>query len=251
MKFIKGDNRTQINLFPVSLEHAIDEDNEVRIIDLFVDSVSLEDYGFKIEYVENGRPAYHPSDLLKIYIYGYLNKIRSSRDLEKECKRNIEMIWLIKALKPDHNTISNFRMDNPKAIKKIFRVTVQISKHFDLIGGKLIAGDSSKFRAQNSKKNNFNQKKTDRHIAYIENKIDEYNKQLSEADEDKKEQIRKEIDKQNQRKDKYNQLEKQLKESGEPQVSTSDPESRQMIVRNNITEVAYNVQTVCRQLNWN
>jgi len=243
MKFIKGHNRTQINLFPVSLEHAIDEDNEVRIIDLFVDSISLEDYGFEMEYVENGRPAYHPSDLLKLYIYGYLNKTRSSRDMEKECKRNIEVIWLIKALQPDHNTISNFRRDNPKAIKKIFRVTVQMSKHFDLIGGKLIAGDSSKFRAQNSKKNNFNQKKIDRHIAYIENKIDEYNKQLSEADEDKKEQIRKEIDKQNQRKDKYNQLEKQLKESGEPQVSTSDPESRQMIVRNNITEVAYNVQT--------
>ena len=149
MKFIKGNNRTQINLFPVSLEHAIDGDNEVRIIDLFVDSLSLEDYGFKIEYVENGRPAYHPADLLKLYIYGYLNKVRSSRNLEKECKRNIEMIWLIKALKPDLSTISNFRMDNPKAIKKVFRATVQIAKHFDLIGGKLIAGDSSKFRAQN------------------------------------------------------------------------------------------------------
>jgi len=243
MKFIKGHNRTQINLFPVSLEHAIDEDNEVRIINLFVDSLSLQEYGFEMEYVENGRPAYHPSDLLKLYIYGYLNKTRSSRDLEKECKRNIEVMWLIKDLKPDHNTISNFRRDNPKAIKKVFRATVQMSKHFDLIGGKLIAGDSSKFRAQNSKKNNFNQKKTDRHIAYIENKIDGYNKQLSEADGDKKEQIRKEIDKQNQRKDKYNQLEKQLKESGEPQISTSDPESRQMIIRNNITEVAYNVQT--------
>jgi len=108
-------------------QHAIDEDNEVRIIDLFVDSLSLEDYGFKMEYVENGRPAYHPYDLLKLYIYGYLNKIRSSRDLEKECKRNIEMIWLIKALKPDQGTISNFRMDNPKAIKKVFRATVQIA----------------------------------------------------------------------------------------------------------------------------
>ncbi|MBA7555820.1 hypothetical protein ES705_48512 [subsurface metagenome] len=107
-----------------------------------------------------------------------------------------------------------------------------------MIGGKLIAGDSSKFRAQNNKKNNFNQKKIDRHITYIENKIDEYNKQLSEADEDKKEQIRKEIDNQNQRKGKYNQLEKQLKESGESQVSTSDPESRQMIVRNNIYGVS-------------
>ena len=243
MKFIQGTNRNQAILFPVSLEQSIDEDNEVRIIDLFVDSLSLQDYGFEMEYVENGRPAYHPADLLKLYIYGYLNKTRTSRDLEKECKRNIEVIWLLKGLQPDHNTISNFRMDNPKAIKKVFRATVQIAKHFDLIGGKLIAGDSTKFRAQNSKKNNFNQKKIDRHKAYIENKLDEYNNQLSEADGDKKEQIKNEIEKQNQRKDKYNQLEKQLKESGETQVSYFDPESRQMIIRNNITEVAYNVQT--------
>ena len=243
MKFIQGTNRNQAILFPVSLEQSIDEDNEVRIIDLFVDSLSLQDYGFEMEYVENGRPAYHPADLLKLYIYGYLNKTRTSRDLEKECKRNIEVIWLLKGLQPDHNTISNFRMDNPKGIKKVFRATVQIAKHFDLIGGKLIAGDSTKFRAQNSKKNNFNQKKIDRHIAYIDNKLDEYNKQFSEEDGDKKEQIKNEIEKQNQRKDKYNQLEKQLKESGETQVSYFDPESRQMIIRNNITEVAYNVQT--------
>jgi len=243
MKFIQGTNRNQVNLFPVSLEQSIDEDNEVRIIDLFADSLPLQDYGFKVEYVENGRPAYHPSDLLKFYIYGYLNKTRSSRDLEKECKRNIEVIWLLKGLQPDHNTISNFRMDNSKAIKKVFRATVKIAKHFDLIGGKLIAGDSTKFRAQNSKKNNFNQKKIDRHKAYIDNKLDEYNNQLSEADGDKKEQIKKEIENQNRHKNKYNKLEKQLKERGESQVSTSDSESRQMIVRNNITEVAYNTQT--------
>jgi len=243
MKFIKGIDRNQAALFPVTLEQSIDEDNEVRIIDLFVDILSIEDYGFEIEHVENGRPAYHPSDLLKLYIYGYLNKIRSSRYKEKECKRNIEVIWLMKGLVPDHNTISNFRRDNPKAIKKVFRATVQIAKHFDLIGGELIAGDSTKFRAQNSKKNNFNQKKIARHVAYIDNKLDEYNQQLTEEDEDKKQQIKEEIKKQSQRKIKYNQIEKQLKETGETQVSTSDPESRQMITRNNITEVAYNVQT--------
>jgi len=243
MKFITGFDRNQAALFPVTLEQSIDQDNEVRIIDLFVDSLPLKDFGFKMEFGEPGRPAYHPTDLLKLYIYGYLNKIRSSRDLEKECKRNIEVMWLLKGLQPDHNTISNFRRDNPKAVKKVFRATVQIAKHFDLIGGKLIAGDSTKMRAQNSKKNNFNQKKTDRHIAYIDNKLDEYNKLLSEADDDKKEQIKKEIDKHKRRKEDYRQIEQQLKESGEPQVSTSDPESRQMITRNNITEVAYNVQT--------
>ncbi len=191
MKFIQGHDRTQTHLFTVSLEQSIDKDNEVRIIDLFVDSLSLLDYGFKMEFIENGRPAYHPGNILKLYIYGYLNKIRSSRDLEKECKRNIEVMWLIKGLAPDHNTISNFRKNNKKAIKKVFRVTVQIAKHFDLIGGKLIAGDSTKFRAQNSKKNNFNQKKIDRHVAYIDKKLDEYNQQLAEADEDKKQQIKK------------------------------------------------------------
>ena len=243
MKFITGTNRNQAILFPVSLEQSIDKYNEVRIIDLFVDSLPLQDFGFEMEYVENGRPAYHPSDLIKLYIYGYINKTRSSRDLEKESKRNIEVIWLLKGLQPDHNTISNFRRDNPKAIKKVFRATVQIAKHFDLIGGKLIAGDSTKLRAQNSKKNNFNQKKIDRHIAYIDNKIDEFNKKLSEEDGDKKEQIKKEIENQNKRKNNYKQIEKQINDSDENQVSLSDPESRHMITRNNITEVAYNIQT--------
>ena len=242
MKFIQGQNREQIYLFPVSLGEAVDPENEVRLIDVFVDSLKIDEFGFKVDYVENGRPAYHPTDLLKLYIYGYLNKMRSSRDLEKECHRNIEVMWLLKCLKPDHNTISNFRRDNPKAIKKVFRETVKIAKYFNLIGGTLVAGDSTKLRAQNSKKNNFNQKKIDRHLEYIENKLAEYEKALAENDGDKQE-IEKEIKKQNQRKDEYKKIEQQLKESGQPQVSTSDPESRQLITRNNITEVAYNAQT--------
>src|ERR1035438_6699695 len=112
MKFITGQPRQQTHLFPTSLEESIDPNNEVRVIDLFVDSLSLKDYGFDMEFIENGRPAYHPADLLKLYIYGYLNKVRSSRDLEKECKRNIEVMWLLNCLKPDHNTIANFRRDN-------------------------------------------------------------------------------------------------------------------------------------------
>jgi transposase len=243
MKFIRGHSRTQINLFPVSLEESIDKDNEVRIIDLFVDSLSLIDYGFRMDFVENGRPAYHPSDLLKLFIYGYMNKVRYSRDLEKECKRNIEVMWLLKCLRPDHNTIANFRRDNPKAIKKVFRTTVQIAKHFDLIGGKLIAGDSTKLRAQNSKKNNYNQAKIDRHLAYIDNKLEEYTRALAENDGDNRMQIEDEINKQEERKAVYKDLENKLKESGQPQISLSDPESRQIMIRNNITEVAYNVQS--------
>ena len=243
MKFIQRQNRNQIHLFPVSLDQGIDPDNEVRIIDLFVDSLSIKDYGFRTDYPENGRPAYHPSDLLKLFIYGYMNKVRSTRDLEKECGRNIEVMWLLKCLKPDHNTIANFRRDNPKAIKKVFRTTVQIAKHFDLIGGKLIAGDSTKLRAQNSKKNNYNQAKIDRHIAYIDNKLEEYSRALAECDGDNQQLIEEEIKKQHNRKEGYKDLEKKLKESGETQISVSDPESRQIMFRNNITEVAYNIQT--------
>ncbi|MCJ7450017.1 MAG: IS1182 family transposase [Bacteroidales bacterium] len=249
MKFIQGHNRNQIHLFPISLDQSIDPDNEVRIIDLFVESLSIKDYGFRMDFFENGRPAYHPADLLKLFIYGYLNKVRSSRDLEKECKRNIEVMWLLKCLRPDHNTIANFRRDNPKAIKKVFRTTVQIARHFNLIGGKLIAGDSTKLRAQNSKKNNYNQAKIDQHIAYIDKKLEEYTRTLAEHDGDDKQGIRDEINKQQERKDQYKDIEKKLKESGETQISTSDPESRQIIIRNNITEVAYNVQTTVEEKN--
>ncbi len=243
MKFIQGHDRTQTHLFPISLDQSIDTDNEVRLIDLFVDSLPIADFGFKTSFIENGRPAYHPANLLKLYLYGYLNKMRSSRDLEKACKRNIEVMWLLKSLQPDHNTISNFRRDHPKAIKKVFRATVQIAKHFNLIGGKLIAGDSTKMRAQNSKKNNFNPKKITRHIAYIDKKLETYNKELAIADQDAKKKINQEIEKHTKRRENYKRIEKRLEESGDTQVSTSDPESRQMTIRNNITEVAYNVQT--------
>ena len=243
MKYIFGADRKQINIFPITIDAAIEQENDVRIIDLFVDSINIKEFGFKVDFVENGRPAYHPADLLKLYIYGYINGIRSSRKLETECKRNIEVMWLLKQLTPDHNTISNFRKDNPEAIKNVFKATVSISKHFNLIGKKLLAGDSTKFRAQNSKKNNYNQKKIDRHLEYIENKLNEYNTALAKEDCDNCDEIKKSIEKQVQRKEKYNKLQQQLQETNQDQISTTDPESRQMITRNNITEVAYNVQT--------
>jgi len=195
MKYIQGQNRSQTSLFPVTLKDAISADNEVRLIDVFVDSLALENYGFQIDHGENGRPAYHPRDLLKLFIYGYMNKIRSSRQLEKESKRNIEVMWLLGCLQPDHNTISNFRRDNPQSIKKVFRETVKMANYFNLIGGTLIAGDSTKFRAQNSKKNNFNKKKVARHLAYIENKLEEYYKALAQSDGDTK-QTEEEIERQ-------------------------------------------------------
>lgn len=244
MQYIQGKNRTQSILFPESLDQIIDQENEVRIIDLFVESINISDFKFVMKTSIEGRPAYNPKDLLKLFVYGYLNQIRSSRALEKECKRNIELMWLMKELAPDHNTISNFRRDNEKAIRKVFRYTVSIAKQFDLIGGKLVAGDSTKLRAQNSKKNNFNERKIERHLEYIDNKLDEYNKALELADDENKKLIELEILKQNRRKRQYQNYTEILQKTGEVQISTSDPDSRQLITRNNITEVAYNVQTV-------
>src|SRR5690349_4782730 len=243
MQYIQGTDRTQAVLFPQSLDEIIDENNEVRIIDLFVESIDLNQFSFHLKAASEGRPPYHPKDLLKLYVYGYLNSIRSSRGLEKECKRNIELMWLLNQLVPDHNTISNFRRDNEKAIRKVFRHTVSIASKFDLIGGRLIAGDSTKLRAQNSKKNNFNESKISQHLEYIEKKLDEYNEALEDADEENKQTIQQQIEKQTTRKEKYNRLRSQLQETEATQVSLSDPESRQMIIRNSITEVAYNVQT--------
>ncbi|OEJ98655.1 transposase [Flavivirga aquatica] len=244
MKFILGKDRKQTCLFPVSLEDSIEQENSVRSIDQFVDSLDLSELSFRSVFTENGPPAYNPSVLLKLYIYGYMNRVRSSRQLEKECKRNIEVMWLLEALTPDHNTISNFRKDNAKAIKKVFFATVKIARNFGLIGATLVAGDSTKLRAQNSKKNNFNQKKIGSHLDYIDNKLQQYNKALEQSDSDsEKQEINKDIDKHKGRREHYKQLEKELIESGEPQISTSDPDSKHLIIRNNITEVAYCVQT--------
>jgi transposase len=214
---------------------------------LFVASIKLVDFGFDMEFIDNGRPAYHPSELLRLFIYGYLNRIRSSRQLKKECKRNIELMWLMKGLAPDHNTIANFRKNNPKAIRKVFHATVALAKNFNLIGGKLLAGDSTKLRAQNSKKNNFNPAKIERHIAYIDDKLSEYSNILAQQDQDltqeNKADIQSKVTKHKQQRSKYEAYKKYLDETGEVQISTSDPDSRQLITRNNITEVAYNVQT--------
>ena len=256
MQYIQGTNRIQAVLFSESLDQIISANNEVRLIDVFVQGITMEEYGFVSKQNTEGRPAYNPKDLLKLYIYGYLNSMRSSRVLEKECKRNVEVMWLMKQLAPDHNTISNFRRDNEKAIRKVFRYTVSIAKEFDLIGGKLIAGDSTKLRAQNSKKNNFNQKKINQHLEYIETKLKQYNAALAEADndsppekEENKKIIKQEIAKHENRKVFYNGLTQQLEQSGEVQISMSDPDSRQLITRNNITEVAYNVQTTVDEKN--
>jgi len=241
MQFKKGKDRSQMHL-GWSLEEAVTPDNEVRLTDAFVESINIADFGFKIKTTVEGHPAYHPMDMLKLFVYGYMNRIRSSRQLEKECRRNIEVMWLMKELVPDHNTIANFRKDNVDAIKKVFGHTVSIAKHFNLIGGKLIAGDSVKLRAQNSRKNNFNPDKLRQHLEYIDKKLEEYNKALEESDADQSDEREQKIKKHQEQQQKYQGMQQQLKQSGQTQISTSDPESRLLTSSHQAKEVAYNVQ---------
>lgn len=245
MEYQQGQSRQQITLFTTCLDDMVPADNTVRFIDQFVEELDLEKMGFD-SLATQGRPPYNPSDLLKLYIYGYMNRMRSSRALEKECHRNLEVIWLLKNLKPDHNTIARFRKENYKAIRKVFRYSVEIAKNFNLIGGELIAGDSTKLRAQNSKKNNYNQKKVQRHLEYIDKKLEQHNQAIAEADGDQKKIIEKEISHHMVQRKRYERIAQQLKEdtsSENPQISTSDPDSRHQIVRGIITEVCYTAQT--------
>ncbi len=220
-------------------------ENTVRAIDAFVDGLDMEKLGFRAS-AHKGRPPYDPADLLKLYIYGYLNRMRSSRRLELECARNIEVIWLLGNLRPDHNTINRFRKDNPKAIKRVFHATVSIARNHDLIGAALIAGDSTKLRAQNSKKNNYNKKKARRHLDYIDRKLEEHNEALSRADGDEKVELEREMRSRKEQRHKYQTIARELDTdttSDNPQLSTSDPDSRHQIVRGAVTEVCYTAQT--------
>lgn len=244
MKFKQTFRRDEPPCGGDSLDEIISPDNEVRFIDAFVDSLPLGELGFRTDFPDNGRPAYHPRVLLKLLVYGYLNRIRSSRCLERECHRNLEVMWLLGQLAPDHNTIANFRKNNSKAITRVFRATVRTAQHFELIGGELLAGDSTKLRAQNSKKNNYNRGKIARHLDYIEQKLSDCQLALSQPQQaEQAEQLFDAMARHALRREYYLKLLQHLQDAGEDQVSTSDPESRQLIIRNTITEVAYNVQT--------
>jgi len=250
-RYRQGADRNQGQLLPVSVEDYVGSDNPARVIDAFVDSLDIEKAGFTKSSPRpkgpKGSLAFDPSDMLKLYLYGYMNRVRTSRKLENECKRNLEVIWLLNGLQPKYRAIAYFRADNKKAIRLAFRQFVVMMKSWDLIGGETIAVDGSKFRAVNSKKNNYNQKKIDRHLKRIDDKIEEYLQQLEQ--EDKKENKEKNIkvkqclEELETRKQKYQALEDQLKQSGETQVSTTDPEARLLMVRGQVTEVSYNAQS--------
>lgn len=249
MDYIKGAPRDQIILFPESVDDYIAEDNPVKFTDAFVDSLDLVKLGFKYsELKQTGRPPYDPADMLKLYIYGYLNRIRSSRRLEKEAARNLELIWLLKKLIPDYKTIANFRKDNLDPLRKTFREFTLVCKKLNLFGAELIAVDGSKFRAQNSKKKSFNKDKLNRSIKVMDEKIAgymaelEYNDKLEESSKTPKaKELKEKIEALKTRKEERQELLKDLEVSGDTGVSLTDPDSR-LMMSNQRFEVCYNVQ---------
>ena len=245
MQHITGIPRNQMVF--TSLEQSVSEDNPVRFVDAFVENIDLETLGFALQTLRlEGRPSYSNKIFLKIYLYGYLNGLRSSRKLEKECVRNIELQWLLSGLVPNYHSISDFRKDNPSGLKKLFKVFVSFLKDADLIAGEIIAIDGTKSRAHNSKKANFNQKKIDKHLAYIDEKSQEYLDQLAQNDvqenSEKISNIQAKIERLKTNRIKYELLETKLKASGEPQISTTDEDSRALLVQGQVVEVSYNIQ---------
>ena len=174
-RYVEGENRFQSTLFPERLDDYITEDNPVRVIDAFVDEVDLAKLGFNgVEPAATGRPAYHPSTLLKIYIYGYLNRIQSSRRLERETQRNIELIWLTGRLMPDFKTIADFRKDNGEAIRRVCRQFVALCRQMNLFSETIVAIDGSKFKAVNNRDKNFTGRKLKVRVQQLEESIERY-----------------------------------------------------------------------------
>jgi len=249
---INGTHRDQTVLFPDRLEDYVDKENPVRFIDAFVDSLNLEKLGFKHSIpADTGRPSYNPSDILKLYVYGYLNQVRSSRKLERECHRNLEVIWLMKKLAPDFKTIADFRKDNAACIKPVFKEFVYLCKSLDLYGAQLVAIDGTKFKAVNSKSNNLNEKTVALRLKQTEEKIAQYLSELdtndaSDSEEDdstRTDELKEKISQLEEKKQQYEHIQDQMKATGQREVSLVDPDSRLMRVDSQRLEVGYNIQT--------
>jgi len=237
----------------LSVDTLIAADNAVRVIDLFVDLLDLKALGFnKTICKQEGRGPFHAKDMLKLYYYGYLNRIRSSRKLETECERNVEVWWLMHQLKPSYRTIADFRKNNDDALKNAYKIFISFLKGEDMFSKEVIGIHGTKLRAQNNKKNNFNEDKLKKHLANIEDKIETYLKELDECDaaedrqasELKKKEVHQKLEMLRQRKGNYEQLNKKLTEGDDKQISTVDEESRLLTVKDNIAEVSYNIQAV-------
>lgn len=253
MGYIAGLAREQLILFPESLDDYIALDNSVRFIDAWVETLDLAALGFADTVpAETGRPGYDPRALLKLYLYGYLNRIRSSRKLEQECQRNVEVMWLLGKLTPDHKTIADFRKENLPAFKETFKAFCLLCRELELFGGELIAIDGSKFKAVNSAKRNFSQTKVKQYLAEIEARLTAYLQELDQADQTEgaslppkpsAAELSAKIEQLKSRQVKYQGYLKRMEESGESQLSLTDPDSRAM-PKSPKAPVAYNVQSV-------
>jgi len=251
-RFVEGTDRGQGTLFPECLEDWIDENNPVRVIDVFVDALDLAELGFEGVAPEvTGRPAYHPSALLKLYIYGYLNRVQSSRRLEREALRNVEVMWLTSRLVPDHKTIADFRKDNGGAIRQVCARFIALCRAMDLLTEASVAIDGSKFKAVNNRDRNFTRAKMDRRMAQVEESVARYLQQLDTADRQEPSEALK--TKTNRLKDKIAKLKEQMQHlkrlqvqmlaAPDQQISLTDPDARSMATSGRGSGVVgYNVQ---------
>jgi transposase len=252
-RFIEGEQRTQSVLFPEQLEDWIAEDNPVRAVDAFVDELDLTELGFAgAQPAATGRPAYHPATLLKIYIYGYLNRIQSSRRLEREAQRNVELVWLTGRLMPDFKTIADFRKDNGEAIRRVCREFVELSRQVGLFADGVVAIDGSKFKAVNNRDKNFTPHKLQARVQQLEESIGRYMNDLDRADREpatvpaaRVSQLKEKIAAVTAQVRKLREIERQLLQTPDQQVSLTDPDARSMATSGRGTGiVGYNVQTV-------
>lgn len=240
MPYHSSEDRHQLRM--LSLDELVDQNSHARVIDAFIEAVDVHQLGFDIRAKsKEGRPAFHSSTLCKIYLYGYMSGIRSSRKLEKACKVNIELWWLTNNQQPGYKTIADFRKDNATGFRNLFKAFRQFCLNLDLYGKKVIAIDGSKFRGQNSMKNNYNQKKIDKQFDYLAQQYEDYAKELDRNDDhDSNGEIINNLDK---RFDKYDNLQKQLDATEETQISTTDADARALPLHMRIVQVGYNLQS--------
>lgn len=250
MRYIYGEDRNQLQLYTATLDDLIEDNNPVRIIDAFVDNLHLSKLEIRHAVTSHtGRPPYNPKDLLKLYIYGYFNRIRSSRKLMIECSRNIELFYLLNRLTPDFRTISDFRKHNAKAIKLVFKAFVKVCIDLNLYERELVAIDDSKFRAVNDRKQMYNEMILKKKLARIEDNITKYLGQLDQSDQSDSETshdpstgIQQKLDELKRRKDTYTAYLQELQETGATQKLTTDPQARMMRTKDGFA-CCYNVQT--------
>jgi transposase len=251
-RFVEGADRGQSTLLPECLDDWIDENNPVRVIDAFVDALDLAELGFEgVEPLATGRPSYHPAALLKLYIYGYINRVQSSRRLEREAGRNVEVMWLLGRLVPDHKTVADFRKDNGRAIRKVCARFVELCREMGLLAKASVAIDGSKFKAVNNRDRNFTRAKVERRRAQLEESVARYLSQLDTADRQqpsealaaKTTRLKEKLAKLGEEMRRLKGLEARMLAAPDQQVSLTDPDSRSMATSGRGSGVVgYNVQ---------